>query len=155
MFKRIFNPVFDVSSYVNVTFGSGDSVPVDQSPCEDFNIDPATGRPISDITKLLRAQSQYEKEQMLKKLEERPLGDVMTKEQILQSLKYGKPRLAQLPSELADYSEFVYTSLQKEKSSLFDSDVESVEKELLKLNLKDAKQYLRKRKEESLDVSKK
>lgn len=154
MYKKIFQSAIPVI-YLMAEYGKDDSCPVDQSPVEDFNIDPSTGRPMSDITKLVRAQSQYEKENILKRLNERPLEDVMTLEQIKTELKYGKPRLAQLPSELADYAEFAYSSVKQTKDDLEQLDFANTEKELNKLALKDAKEYIKKRRSENNDETKK
>ena len=147
MFRKHFVSAIPVI-YMMAEYGKDDSCPIDQSPVEQFNIDPSTGRPMSDITKLVRAQSQYEKQQILKQLDERPLSDVMTLEQIRNELKYGKPRLAQLPSELADYAEYAYKAVQDTKNELEQSDFDSTEKELSKLLLGDAKEYIRTRKAE-------
>jgi len=147
MYKKFFQSVIPVI-YLMAEYGKDDSCPVDQSPVEDFNIDPSTGRPMSDITKLVRAQSQYEKDQILKHLDERPVGDFMTLEQIRTELKYGKPRLAQLPSELADYAEFVYSSVNQTREDLEKLDLDDTEKELNKLALKDAKEYIKNRRSE-------
>lgn len=153
MFKKVFSSAIPVI-YMMAEYGKGDSCPIDQSPVEDFNIDPSTGRPMSDITKLVRAQSQYEKDQILKHLDERPIGDFMTLEQVKNELKYGKPRLAQLPSELADYAEFAFSSVKKTKDDLEQSDFDNTEKELNKLLLKDAKDYIKMRRSEKKVESK-
>ena len=128
MFKKCFSSFVPVSVYCGADFGKMDSCPIDQSPCEDFNIDPATGRPMSDITKLVRAQSQYEKEQLLKHIVERPMSEVLTAEQIKQELKFGKPRLAQLPSELADFAEYAQQKLFDEKSDLRQKRLDAVKR---------------------------
>lgn len=110
MFKRKFQPKFDFSVY-NVKYGEGDSCPIDQSPVKSFNIDPDTGRPVSDITRLLRAQSQYEKDKIYNDLVNHedtsgvPFDDAKG---LSDAIKYQVPRLAQLPSELADFTESLY-----------------------------------------------
>lgn len=106
MFTRAFIPFIDVSLYASVEYGTMDSCPIDQSPIEDFNIDPETGRPESDITKILRAQTKFEQEKLYKELVERPVPvEEMTDMQIRHEIMYGRPFLAQSPSELADYAE--------------------------------------------------
>lgn len=106
MFKRAFIPSLNVALYAAVEYGTMDSCPIDQTPVSAFNIDPETGRPESDITKILRAQTKFEQEKLYKELVERPVPvSEMTAEQIRHEILYGRPRLAQSPSELADYAE--------------------------------------------------
>lgn len=69
MFKRCFTPSLSVAVYACVAYGTHDSCPIDQTPVQEFNIDPATGRCESDITKLLRAQTKYEQDKLYKELE--------------------------------------------------------------------------------------
>lgn len=87
-------------NYNSISFGEKGSVPIDQSPAQDFNIDPATGRPVSDISKLVRAQNKMELNKALNDIEEfkaaTGLPDEITDEQ---ALDYVNPRLCQLPSE--------------------------------------------------------
>lgn len=110
MFKIRFVPKIDVSCYAS-KYGEGDSVPVDQTPVKDFNIDPDTGRAMADITKILKAQTQYEKDKLYKELVSHPSENGIAFDDVkgLQNaLKYAVPRFAQLPSELADYTESLY-----------------------------------------------
>lgn len=146
MYKIRFSPKIDVGVYASVNYGEADSCPIDQSPCEDFNINPDTGRPMSDISRLLRAQTKYEQTEMLKRMEERPIGEVMTKEQLVHSLKYAQPRLAQLPSELADFTENLYARMASDRQSILDGQKDVIEKELEEFNYADAKAYVAKRK---------
>lgn len=106
MFTRIFIPHVDVSLYAAVTYGEMDSVPIDQSPVQDFNVDPETGRPESDITKILRAQTKFEQDKLYKELVERKVDvSELSVEQLRHEAMFGRPRLAQSPSELADFVE--------------------------------------------------
>lgn len=98
----------------NPVFGKGDTVPIDQQPAQKFNIDPATGMPMSDITAVLRSQG-LDRERLLANLEqfrEEFLPEDISNEQ---ALKYMNPRLCQLPSELAEYAEFVTSKQLEEK----------------------------------------
>lgn len=105
MFTREFIPSTNYDMYF-VEYGKGDSCPIDQSPVQEFNIDPDTGRPMSDITKIMRAESQYEKDKLYNDLKLHPDETGMLEDKdVLNSLKYACPRLSQLPSELADYAE--------------------------------------------------
>lgn len=94
------------SMLFNPSFGAGDTVPIDQQPVKKFNIDPATGAPMSDITAVIRSQG-LDRERMLANLEEfrsEFLPEDISNED---ALKYMNPRLCQMPSELAEYAEFV------------------------------------------------
>lgn len=96
------------------SFGEGDTVPIDQQPVQKFNIDPATGAPMSDITAVLRSQG-LDRERLLANLEEfraEFLPEDMSNED---ALKYMNPRLCQMPSELAEYAEFVTQKQLEEK----------------------------------------
>lgn len=116
MFKRIFHPIIDVSLYASVEYGKMDSCPIDQTPVQDFNVDPETGRPESDITKMLRAQTKYEQDKLYKELVERKVSDVeMSESDLRHAALYGLPRLAQSPSELADYAESM-VRMQQDKA---------------------------------------
>lgn len=89
-----------------VKYGEKDSVPIDQQPAQSFNIDPMTGRPMSDITAILRAKGS-EQNNLLSNLEEFKADYLPEGISDADALKYYKPRLCQLPSELAEYSEKV------------------------------------------------
>lgn len=120
MFKRKIFPALAVALvYSSVEYGKGDSCPIDQSPIESFNIDPATGRAMSDITRLMRAQSELEKNNILKSLKERKGFEGFNDLEALKNdIKYFRPYLAQLPSELADYTESVFKQQMEERSKL-------------------------------------
>ena len=51
-----------------IEYGKKDSVPLDQSSVQDFNIDPVTGRPLYDLTAILRAQNKAEQQKILESL---------------------------------------------------------------------------------------
>lgn len=111
-------------------FGSGDTIPIDQQPVKKFNIDPATGAPMSDITAVLRSQG-LDRERLLANLEEFRADFLPEDISNEQALKYMNPRLCQLPSELAEYSEFI-TEKRLEEKRLADEvkDMEEFKKSL-------------------------
>lgn len=113
---RLINANMFASSCVQTcSYGKGDTVPIDQSPIILQSIDPATGRPMSDITALLRAQNKLDAERILNGMQEFPLDFLPADVKDSDALKYYYPRSAQLPSEMADLCE-MYTERQlKEK----------------------------------------
>lgn len=92
------NPVFTESVQAPAPSAC---VPVDQFPVQDFNLNPA-GHPCSDVSLLMRAETQELYNLYASRLQELKLQQVdttgMSDEQILSSLV---PRHCQLPSELA------------------------------------------------------
>lgn len=95
---------FHPSLSESVEYGDLDSVPVDQSSSQEFNFDPATGLPMSDITAILRADAMTQRVKLseLQEFASNFLPSDITDED---ALKYYQPRLAQMPSELAELSE--------------------------------------------------
>lgn len=86
-------------------FGEKGSVPLDQTPSKEFNVDPNTGRPMSDVQRLCKMQSDFEMQALFASLPEfktKFLPDNMSDSD---ALKFVCPRLAQLPSELLSYRE--------------------------------------------------
>lgn len=96
-------------------YGSSDSVPIDQSPVLVNLIDPSTGRPINDITCLLRAQNKLDQERILNTMTEFPLDFLPSDMSDIDALKYYAPRYAQMPSEMADLREAFTTRQLKER----------------------------------------
>ena len=86
-------------------FGDKGSLPLDQTPSKDFNVDPCTGRPMSDIQRLCKMQSDFEMQAAFSQLTE--FKSKFLPEGISDSdaLKFSCPRLYQLPSELLAYRE--------------------------------------------------
>lgn len=100
-------PVIHYSISERVEYGKKDSVPIDQSSVQSFNIDPVTGRPLYDLTAVVRAQSKAEQQRvldMMVKFDSDWLPDDVTNDM---ALKYSFPRYAQMPSELAELTEKV------------------------------------------------
>lgn len=112
-------------------YGKGDTCPIDQQPVAKFNIDPATGRPMSDLTAVLRSQG-LDRERLLANLEEFRSEFLPDDISDSDALKYQNPRLCQMPSELAEYSEFVTQKRLEEKKKLDDAKEFELFKESLK-----------------------
>lgn len=130
-----FNP--HPSTVELVAFGTKDTCPIDQSPVQSFNIDPATGNPMSTIDVILKAQG-LEQRQALDMLTEYKSSFLPENISNEQALKYAVPRLCQLPSELAEWQESITKKeleIAEQKANeerlrkLFD-DTKTVEKEV-------------------------
>ena len=105
---------FHRSMALSVPYGTLDSVPIDQQAVKGFNIDPMTGRPVYDMTAVIRSQG-LEQQRLLAELDEfkaQFLPEDVTDEV---AVKYLKPRLCQLPSELAEYQETIVKARLQEK----------------------------------------
>lgn len=90
-----------------IKFGEYGSVPIDQQPAKRFNIDPSTGRPIDDLTAILRAQNMQEQSALMERLTEYKAEFLPADMSDEDALMYMSPRLCQLPSELAEHAESV------------------------------------------------
>ena len=86
-------------------FGEKGSVPLDQTPSKSFNIDPNTGRPMSDVQRLCKMQSDLEMQAAFAQLPEFKTKYLPEGMSDVDALKFVCPRLAQLPSELIEYRE--------------------------------------------------
>ena len=87
-----------------VNYGELDSVPLDQQAIQDFNFDPKTGMPTYDITALIRS-SKLDQRTVLANLEEFKADFLPEDISDEDALKYSYPYFAQMPSELAEYTE--------------------------------------------------
>lgn len=88
-----------------VEYGKKDSVPLDQAAVQSFNIDPVTGRPMYDLTCIIKAQNKSEQERLIANMtqfDSNFLPDDLSDDD---ALKYSYPRYAQMPSELAELTE--------------------------------------------------
>lgn len=99
---------------IPVKYGTLDSVPIDQQACKGFNIDPLTGRPVYDMTAIIRSQG-LEQQRLLADLSEFKAQFLPDDISDADALKYLKPRLCQLPSEMAEYQEAIVKARLKEK----------------------------------------
>lgn len=97
-------------------YGKGDTCPIDQQPAKDFNVDPATGHPMSDITAVMKSQSLSAVRDALDIIETSKHDFLDDSVSDADALKYSIPRLCQLPSELAEYTESVTKARLQEKA---------------------------------------
>lgn len=84
-------------------FGEHGSCPIDQYYSQSFNIDPQTGRPMSDITSLMRMQNNVEMQAAFAALGDYKSNFLSPDISDADALPYLKPRLAQMPSELLEW----------------------------------------------------
>lgn len=106
------------SWYTEVKFGDAGSCPVDQKPSMDFNIDASTGRPMEDITALIRASDDLEARSLANSMPDfrsSSLDDDVSDED---AIKFMKPSLCQLPSELKRFHESVGQFMLDKKAEL-------------------------------------
>lgn len=89
-----------------VNYGSRLCVPIDQQMAQSFNVDPSTGRPVDDITALVRSQGLEQRRILdnLNPMESSYLAEDVTDEQAISECV---GRYCQLPSEYAEYTEQV------------------------------------------------
>lgn len=117
MDKRvIFNTGYLCSSFASrVVFGEKGSVPIDQSFSQSFNIDPNTGRPMSDVQRLVKMQNDMQIQAAFAQLPEFKSKFLDEKMSDTDALKFMCPRLSQLPSELLKYRQkFTEFAVNKE-----------------------------------------
>lgn len=89
---------------MSVDYGSRVCVPIEQQMAEPFNIDPATGRPVDDISAFIRSQGLEQRRILdsLNPVESTYLGEDITDEQAVSDCV---GRYCQLPSEFAEFTE--------------------------------------------------
>lgn len=120
-FSRTFRPV---------EYGSYKSCPIDQQAVRSFNIDPVTGRPVSDMSAILNSKG-LEQQRLLADLQEFKADYLPADVSDEDALKFMLPRLSQLPSELADFQEQVTKArLEEEKVKQREKELEEYRKSL-------------------------
>lgn len=93
------------SIVIGVAFGEDDSLPFDQQGVQKFNIDPATGCPLSDITAILRSKDNLDGQRLLASFEQYKSEFLPEDISDEDALKYYQPARCQMPSELAELQE--------------------------------------------------
>ena len=93
----------NIDFYTKPVFGDNDSCPICQNPAQDFNIDAATGRPMEDITSLIRASDDLEARRIVNAMPEFKSDNLPDDMSDADAIKFMKPSLCQLPSELTTY----------------------------------------------------
>lgn len=147
--RCISNPNYMVANYYSrVRFGEKGSVPIDQTPSQSFNIDPNTGRPMSDIQKLVKMQNVAEQQAAFAGLSEFKSNFLPSDIKDEDALKFMCPRLSQLPSELLSFRE----GLVKAKIA---EQAEQQLKQAAEQKAKADKEYMEKFRKELVDASNK
>lgn len=110
----------NIDFYTKPVFGDKDSCPICQNPAQDFNIDAATGRPMEDITSLIRASDDLEARRIVNAMPEFKSENLPEDMSDADAIKFMKPSLCQLPSELKRFHESIGQFLIDKKQELAD-----------------------------------
>lgn len=102
--RQVFNTAyFDYATKHVIKYGQKGSLPIDQSMSKKFNIDPATGRPMSDVQRLVKMQNDVEMQRCFAQLDDYKSNFLPEDMPDEQALMFMCPRDKQLPSELLAY----------------------------------------------------
>ena len=110
----------NIDFYTKPVFGDNDSCPICQNPAQDFNIDAATGRPMEDITSLIRASDDLEARRIVNAMPEFKSDNLPEDMSDADAIKFMKPSLCQLPSELKRFHESIGQFIIDKKQELAD-----------------------------------
>lgn len=110
----------NIDFYVKPVYGDNDSCPICQNPAQDFNIDAATGRPMEDITSLIRASDDLEARRIVNSMPEFKSENLPDDVSDADAIKFMKPSLCQLPSELKRFHESIGQFMIDKKQELAD-----------------------------------
>lgn len=110
----------NIDFYVKPVYGDIDSCPISQTPAQDFNIDASTGRPMEDITSLIRASDDLEARRIVNAMPEFKSDNLPDDVSDADAIKFMKPSLCQLPSELKRFHESIGQFLIDKKLELAD-----------------------------------
>ena len=108
----------NIDFYTKPVFGDKDSCPICQNPAQDFNIDAATGRPMEDITSLIRASDDLEARRIVNEMPEYKSDNLPDDMSDADAIKFMKPSLCQLPSELKRFHESIGQLMIDKKQEL-------------------------------------
>lgn len=121
MYKKFdYNVRENIDFYVKPVYGDIDSCPISQTPAQDFNIDAATGRPMEDITSLIRASDDLEARRIVNVMPEFKSENLPDDVSDADAIKFLKPSLCQLPSELKRFHESIGQFMIDKKQELAD-----------------------------------
>lgn len=121
MYKKFSSKVREnIGFYTKPVFGDYDSCPICQNPAQDFNIDAATGRPMEDITSLIRASDDLEARRIVNAMPEFKSDNLPDDMSDSDAIKFMKPSLCQLPSELKRFHESIGQLIIDKKQELAD-----------------------------------
>ena len=110
----------NIDFYTKPVFGDNDSCPICQNPAQDFNIDAATGRPMEDITSLIRASDDLEARRIVNAMPEFKSDNLPDDMSDSDAIKFMKPSLCQLPSELKRFHESIGQFMIDKKQEIAD-----------------------------------
>ena len=131
MYKKNFIVIKDnILSYVSPKFGDADSCPISQTPAQEFNIDAATGRPMEDITALIRASDDLEARRIANAMPDFKSDSLPDDMSDSDAIKFMKPLLCQLPSELKRFHESIGQFIIDKRQELADKQKADKEQRL-------------------------
>lgn len=121
MYKKFDSKVREnIGFYTKPVFGDIDSCPICQNPAQDFNIDSATGRPMEDITALIRASDDLEARRIVNAMPEFKSDNLPDDMSDSDAIRFMKPSLCQLPSELKRFHESIGQFIIDKKQEVAD-----------------------------------
>lgn len=121
MYKKNFTVIKDnMLSYVSPKYGDSDSCPISQTPAQEFNIDAATGRPMEDISALIRASDDLEARRIANAMPDFKSDSLPDDMSDSDAIKFMKPILCQLPSELKRFHESIGQFILDKRQELAD-----------------------------------
>lgn len=121
MYKKFYSKLREnIGFYTEPVFGDNDSCPICQTPAQDFNVDAATGRPMEDITALIRASDDLEARRIVNAMPEFKSDSLPDDMPDSDAIKFMKPSLCQLPSELKRFHESIGQFMIDKKQELAD-----------------------------------
>ena len=112
-----------------LAFGDVGSCPIDQTPAQSFNLDPHTGRPMSDIQRLVHIQNDLQLASEFAQLQEFKPKFIDKEMTDVDALKFAVPRLCQLSSELVEHRLGCMKRLMDEQSKAKDAALKKEESE--------------------------
>lgn len=115
--KNFRTPTSALMYCTTIEYGKKGSFPIDQTPALPFNIDPDTGRPMSDIVKLTKIQDAVNQQAFLASLKETKSNFLPADMSDDDALMFLKPRSIQTRSQLLDWKTKLAEHQLKEKQN--------------------------------------
>lgn len=134
MDKRIFNNTRHLNSFVlnRVPYGKKGSFPIDQTPAKPFNIDPDTGRVMTDIQRLIKMQDAVAQQAFFAQLPEFKSNFLPSDMSDEEAVGFIKSRHLQTKSEILDYKEgLAKRALEKDARKKRDHDAKLMDEAVL------------------------
>lgn len=119
-------------------YGVKGSFPIDQTPSMSFNINPDTGRPMSDVQRLVKIQDQVNQQALFASLKDYKSSYLPSDMSDEDALTFIKSRYCQTRSQILDYKESLAkyqldkenaaksAALEKEKQDRYQSMIDDL-----------------------------